>query len=272
LFEFKGARIYWPSFDIQSLTRFHLQNRPSSHFFSTLHPGYKPFFSLKKVFMKLFVKGLAAAALACALGACGGGEKAEEAKMEEAENVNGVLDGVGRLSDMAKNLEEAGKTSEARLKARRERGDTVVIGYQELAKYLPEVSGYQHEGEPSGETSNAMGFGVSTAKQRYVNGSKYVEISLLDYNSMSGAGAAALAGFAFAAEVSSESNEEKVVGFKKSADIKGSQVFRKKDKYAMLTAIVTDRFMITISANEQEDLEFIKQVFESFDLNKLASL
>lgn len=222
--------------------------------------------------MQLFVKGLAIVALACALGACGGSEKAEDAKMEEAENVNGVLDGVGRLSDMAKNLEEAGKTSGARLKARRERGDTVVIGYQELAKYLPEVSGYQREGEPSGETSNAMGFGVSTAKQRYVNGSKYVEISLLDYNSMSGAGAAALAGFAFAAEVSSDSNDEKVVGFKKSADIKGSQVLRKKSKDATLTAVVTDRFMITISANEQEDLEFVKQVFESFDLNKLASL
>ncbi|GEM_PF-995398 len=222
--------------------------------------------------MNLFSKLSLTIALTGLLVACGGAEKAEEAKIEEAENVDGVMDGLGKLGEMAKGMEEAGKVNEGRVKARRERGDTVAINYADLAKYLPSVSGYEPEGGPKGETSSNAGFGTSNTKQRYVNGDKYVEISLADFNSTAGLGSMALMSYTLAAAISSESDEEKLVGFTKSADIKGSQMLRKNTKVAGLNAVITDRFLITIEANEQTDLEFVKQILESFDLNKLAAM
>jgi hypothetical protein len=222
--------------------------------------------------MNFFAKWSAIALVSGLVMACGGGEKAEDAKIEEADKVDGVLDGLGKLGEVAKDMEQAGKANEGRLKARRERGDTVAINYAELAKYLPDIDGYTREGGPAGETSNAMGIGMSNSKQRYVNGDKHIEVSIADFNSSSGLGAGALMSYTIAASISSESDDEKIVGFTKSENIKGSQVLRKLAKTAALNAVITDRFLITIEANEQNDLELVKKVFEGMDLNKLAEL
>jgi hypothetical protein len=206
------------------------------------------------------------------LTACGGGDKPEEAQMEEGDQVDGPLDAIGKLGDMAEALEGAGKQSEELKKKRLANGDTVPMHYEKLAEWLPTISGYEKQGTPEGSTQTISGFGVSEVKQAYTNGDKRVDVKIMDYNSMNGVGGLTLMGFATAAEISIDNNNEKQVGFKQGETIKGSQTFRKNEKSASITAIITDRFMIEVSANQQEDVEFVKEIFQSLPLNKMAEL
>ncbi|MCU0450538.1 MAG: hypothetical protein MUC97_11970 [Bernardetiaceae bacterium] len=205
--------------------------------------------------------------------ACGGGDKPEEAQIEESEKVDGPLDALGKLGDVAKAIEGASKQSEELKKQRIERGDTVPMHYEKLAEWLPaSISGYEKQGDPEGSTSTMSGFGVSEVKQAYVNGDQRVDVKIMDYNSMNGAGGLALLGFSAAAEMSIDNSTEKQVGFKQGETIKGSQVFHKKDKHATISAVVTDRFVIEVSANQQEDMELVKKIFQDMPLNKMAEL
>jgi hypothetical protein len=117
-----------------------------------------------------------------------------------------------------------------------------------------------------------MGVSVSNAKRRFENDEKYVEVELYDYNSPGGLTSAMLFPFTMAAEISMEDTNVKQTGFKQGSQIKGSHMYRKGDKVAELSAVVAGRFVIMVKANEQPDMEFVKSVFNNFNLDKLSDM
>lgn len=105
---------------------------------------------------------------------CGACNKAKQ----DISNVKNIAEG---YKNMAENLEENLKEQEEKMNARRASGDTLAMSYQDLADFLPDLSGYEKVGEPKGETVNMMGFSHSQTVQKYRDGDKEVKITIVDY-------------------------------------------------------------------------------------------
>ncbi|MEW6469233.1 MAG: hypothetical protein AB1458_09925 [Bacteroidota bacterium] len=197
------------------------------------------------------------------LASCGGSSAPKEE--EKPDNPLEALQKVGE--------EMKGGTDEAqqKMEERRKKGDTLVMKYEELMKFLPsEVSGYKR-GEPDGASVNAMGSSFSNAEVRFEkeNGD-YVKVVIVDYNQAyslySSAAMAWTMGF------SVDSPEEKANSVKLDNNIAGWEVYKKKSKDANITLGAGYRFWINVEANNQADTEFVKSVAKSIDLGKLASM
>lgn len=202
----------------------------------------------------------------------GCGSKPEKQEIEESEEV-GITNVIDKVQDMAKAAEQSQKNANCKLEERIKRGDTLAIHYSELAKFLPnEIDGFRVEGEPEGETGNALGVSISSARKKYVKGADYINIELSDYNSGSNAAQTTLSMFSITAEISMENNEVKQTGFKQGEEIKGSLIYDKGRRIAELSAVIGGRFLVKMEANNQKDAEKLKEYFQKLPLNQLAAL
>ncbi|MCS7017590.1 MAG: hypothetical protein RMJ87_05305 [Cytophagales bacterium] len=205
-------------------------------------------------------------------GACSHSNTENQQSIQEAEQV-GVTNLLEKASDLAKAAEQSQKAADDRAKQRIERGDTLAMPYTELAKFLPnELDGFKAEGEPQGESSNTAGMSVSSARKRLLRGKDYLYLEISDYNG--GVNVAAqniLAMFSMAAEISMETGDMQQIGFKQGEDIKGSIIYHKGRQVAELSAVIANRFLLKMEANNQQDAEKLKQYFQQLPLATLAS-
>ncbi|WP_448518256.1 hypothetical protein [Rhodoflexus sp.] len=218
-----------------------------------------------------FKVGIVVLALAATIFSCGGSKS--EGKMEEGEKV-GITNALDKIQDMANAVEQSQKNAEQKLQERIRRGDTLAIPYAELARFIPDaIDDFKSEtSELRGETTTTAGMSVSTVRKKLVNGDSYISFELTDYNSGANAAAqGALAMFSMAAEISMENNEMKQVGFKQGSEIKGSITLQKNRQIAELAAVIAGRFLVKVEANNQTDIEGIKDYFQRLSLNELSA-
>jgi hypothetical protein len=171
-----------------------------------------------------------------------------------------------------KNLEKTVEQSNDKMQERRAKGDTLAIPYKDLQAYLPSsVSGFEKDGNPSGESVNAMGMSYSVANQRFKKGEATLNISLMDYNAAMGALTMATTMLSSGYSVDNDTEHIGSIKFDQE-EVKGWEDFKKKDKRGTITAVVNDRFLISIEASNIENTENLQEIIKSIDLKKLSGM
>jgi hypothetical protein len=193
--------------------------------------------------------------------ACGGDSKKEE------ENIDLEKNPLGALMKMSENMEKQAEKMEQNMENRK---DAKAMHYEELIKYLPtSIDGYKKE-EPEGESIDMGGMSYSTASVEFKKGNDEIEITILDYNAALSLYSMATAMWASGFKI--DSSEEMAQSVSISESIHGWESIQKKSKEASLVLGVNDRFLITIEAENQEDLSFLKDIAKTMDLKELAGL
>jgi len=184
---------------------------------------------------------------------------------------NNKIDTLGELKEATEKASTAMEKSKDRWEERKQKGDTIAIPYKDLQAYLPEISGYTKDGEPSGEQTNMPGMGSwSNAKQRYKDGDKEVDITITDYNGAQGAfsGVTALYMMGYSSENDTKKESTVDMGMK---DVVGYETIYKKEPRSHLVVIAADRFFIELDCEGNNDESFLKGIAKSMKLSDLAS-
>ncbi len=177
-----------------------------------------------------------------------------------------------KLSEVGKQIGELAKEQKKKAERRKEKGDTAALHYKELAEFMPDIAGFTSEDGPKGNINKAMGLSISTSKQKFTNDKgEQISISIVDY-----VGASAMYSLAAAAIKSdfySESDDELIRTLDLGIDdVIGMEVLQKDKKEAVLTVGVGDRFLITMSGENQEDTEQLKDILKGMDLATMAEM
>ena len=184
---------------------------------------------------------------------------------------NNKIDTLGELKEASEKAATAVEKSKDRWEERKQKGDTIAIPYKDLQSYLPEISGYTKDGEPSGEPTNMPGMGSwSHATQRYKNGDKEVDIKITDYNGAQAAyaGVTMLYSMGYSSENDTKKESAVDMGMK---DVVGYGTIYKKEARSSLVVIVASRFFIELDSEGDNDENFLKGIAKSMKLSELAS-
>jgi hypothetical protein len=213
---------------------------------------------------KYFV--LAVISLGILLSACGG-------KVQEMKE---VAEAIQKAPEAAQKMEQANNEGQKRYEQRRAKGDTLAIHFNELMKYLPQnVDGYKAE-EPTGSTTNSMGFSLSQVERKFTKpgtdgNESYIHLTIVDYN----AGYAFYAGLTYwaAMDIQQETTEGYQKTFKPGIEYSVAyEEYTKSNKTAKVTYSLGYRFLLTMEANNQSNTDLLKDIAKRMDLKKLASL
>jgi hypothetical protein len=197
---------------------------------------------------------------ACALILSTGCRKKEEPEAEGKELSKNPIAAIGQIQDAVKKAEQAAKESQD-MKA------VEPIHFSKLIELLPKApGGWTVDGEPRGETTNAMGFAVSMAEQSYAQEGKSLHVKITD-----GAFNAPLyTVITMAAQFARESTE----GYEKGVTLDGNpgvEKWRKDGGDAELNVVVGKRYFVEIDGSGITP-ELVREVWGSVDRAKLASL
>ena len=189
------------------------------------------------------LKFLAAVSLlAITLSSCSSSEK------EPEEKSNGLAD-----------------KAETSMEERRSRGDTLALSPDVLYKALPEtVLGFSKKGDAEKIEDKTTGSNWSSVSQNYSNGNFNLTVKISDYNGAYGLYAGATALFN---STTGTGSEEGISRPFREGKIKGWETYTKENKEASLMLARHDRFIISLEADGQEDLEFVKNFAKEIDLS-----
>lgn len=145
-----------------------------------------------------------------------------------------------------------------------------VMNYKDLQSYLPtSIKGYEAS-EPGGSTMNMQGMSFSSADIEFTNANgDNVRITLLDYSGAISMYQAATA--MWAGGMSFEDDESVAKSVKWDENIMGWEEYRKKDREANLSLGIGERFFVTIQADNQDNLDFVKSIAKSMSLSELST-
>lgn len=208
-------------------------------------------------------------ALSFALIACGG-SKEDETKTDD-QNTGESTEQTDNADNSGNPVDDAQAAAQKKIDARRAKGDTLAMHYEELEKYLPgDLAGYTR-GEPTGASVNIPGASYSSAEVEYNNDKgDHVKVTLIDYNQAyamyTGLTAMWATGF------SVDTPEEKAGGVKLNDNVGGWEQFEKKSGDATVTLGVGYRFWVSVEANNQKDTEWAKSLAQKMDLKKLSEM
>ncbi len=201
--------------------------------------------------------------------------EAKEKVGETKEAFNNLKNLTEKTKDFVENFEENMDKSNARAAERKKRGDTVAMHYEKLGAMFPESIGdFNMDGELNGSTNKMAGMSQSVAKQIYVNdeGDK-LTIEIKDFNgSATTYVTGVMAAYMMEGYEIDDSNQH-VKTFKLSDDIKGMKTYGKKNKKAQVDLMVTDRFHINLSMENQESWDKALEIIqEEMALDGLVEL
>jgi hypothetical protein len=200
---------------------------------------------------------------------CGG--KKESQSDTETIDASNPISALQDLEKAGEKMQENQNEAEKVAAERRKKGDTLVMHYKELQKFLPQsVEGYEKDGDPTGETVNGAGMSVSTATQKFRKGSDFLSVTMTDYNQAY----AMMQGLISAGGMFSvDSDDEKInkydIGVGKTTAIEN---YKKKDKDATVTVATGYRFWIEAKANNQPDTEKLKTVVKNLKIKELSEM
>lgn len=197
---------------------------------------------------------------ACALVLSVGCRKKEAPEAEGKELSKNPIAAFGQIQEAVKKAEQAAKESQ-------DMKPVEPIHFSKLIELLPKVpGGWTADGEPRGETTNAMGFKVSMAEQSFSAEGKSLRVKITD-----GAFNAPLyTVITMAAQFARESTE----GYEKGVTLDGNpgvEKWRKDGGDAELNVVVGKRFFVEIEGSGITP-EIVREVWGSVDRAKLAGL
>lgn len=203
--------------------------------------------------------------------ACGSNEKTEEEKAaekitdatdkltENMENVSKDIEGglagaLNQLEDAVGNLQDESGTKKKPL------------NFRKLKELLPEsVSGFTRTNS-SGESTGMAGFNVSTAKAKYEDGDKKIDVDIVD------AGGVGMAMMGLAAWSMVQIDKESDNGFERTTTYKGNKAFEKCDKdRCEFSVFVAKRFIMTVKGRNVK-IDDLHNVADGIGLSKLESM
>jgi len=201
--------------------------------------------------------------LAITLFACGGKEESQD------DNIDVEKNPLGAAMKMAKNMQEQAEKMQENAE---ERKDAKAVHYEELINYLPtSISGYTAEAEPDGGTIEMQGASYSSANVSFKNDKgERIKVTLLDYNA-----AMAMYGMATAMWASGfkiDTKDELAQSYNINDKIAGWETFKKKSGNASVILGISNRFLLTVEADNQKNCDNVKSIAKSIDIDKLASL
>ncbi|MFT4032030.1 MAG: hypothetical protein QM669_06390 [Siphonobacter sp.] len=171
----------------------------------------------------------------------------------------------------AKNVSESSEQVNKKIEERRAKGDTLAMPYKKLAEFMPSgISGYEPQGEPSGQTMNMQGFSYSSYEQNYKKGDdSNVKIQIMDYNAA--APLLAISTMVFSTGIEMENESQFTKSWSPGIEgVKGYEEYGKQSKDAKVTLSVADRFFVQVSATNQPNDDLVKEIAKSIKLTDLA--
>lgn len=145
-----------------------------------------------------------------------------------------------------------------------------LMNYTDLQFYLPTSIENYKAGEPGGSTMEMEGMSFSSAEIEFTGSDgKTIKITLMDYSLAQNMFKMATA--AWGSGINFEDDESKIQTFKISEKIAGWEEFRKKENEAQIAIGIGERFFLSIEANEQKGIDFIKEIALNMELDELAS-
>lgn len=173
----------------------------------------------------------------------------------------------GATPEQAEQQIQMAKTLAA-MQAMQQAGGGPVVNWRQLAPYLPEkFEGYEARGELDGRTTSTGGMQFTEVKRRYKQGDKKLRIQITD-TSMAGM---LRAPFAMAAMI----NEDSTRGYKKGTKLDGHSAiveWESKRKRSKATALVGERFVVSIRVDGTESDEEAQRLLKALPLNEIAKL
>lgn len=210
------------------------------------------------------------ATVAGLLTACGGDKKAEDATEGVGTQAKNAVEAMGQLAKMGSNLEESADAAAKFQAERKARGDTVVLSYTDLQKFLPEApSGYKAAEEPGGSSQSMGAFAMSEADQKFVGepnaegNAPTIRVKLVDFGGTEGAYGMLAMPMMF--NMKQEDAHRRTGTIKLSPEYTwATEEFNKDNKDAKITAITRYRYVITVEAENQTDdqMEMVKALTE----------
>lgn len=193
------------------------------------------------------------------------GKQVDELKeaSELAQKAPEIANAIEKNTDIAQNIKEQ----------RRKKGDTLAMHFTKLQEFIPtSINGYTAT-EPKGEILNLGAYSFSQASRNFTKSDSkgndaFVEITIIDYNQ-----AAEL--YATLTLWSVGISHEDENGYEKSFDpgipnTFGFEKYDKLDKTAEITFAIGYRFIISVKANSQQKIDFVRSIVNSMKIKELA--
>ncbi len=201
--------------------------------------------------------------------------EAKEKVSETKEALSNLKNLTENTKDFVENFEDNLEKSNDRAAERKKRGDTVAMHYEKLGELFPtSVGDFSKEDELNGSTNKMGGMSQSVAKQVYKNadGDK-LTLEIKDFNgSATTYVTGVMAAYMMEGYEIDDSNQH-VKTFKLSDEIKGMKTYGKKNKHAQVDLMVTDRFHINLSMENQENWDKALEIIqEEIALDELVKL
>ncbi len=205
----------------------------------------------------------------CFLGCFGGGSSDSSSSNGSNESAGGTsipgLGDLGKLKDMAENIEKAAKDLE-------EGKTKKPVNFRKIKEFLPASAAGVPRENAKGETTGTMGFTISQATGMYKHESRdnkeQIEVKIVD-----GAGVQ-IAFMGLAAWSLTNIDKEDDNGFERTTNYKGGKAYQKynsKRQRGEFVAIAGERFIVTVSGR-YVTMDQIEDVMDNIDLDGLAQL
>lgn len=175
-------------------------------------------------------------------------EKLEETSLDE-------------LLERAEIINNDIKQAEQKWEIRRQKGDTLPVDYKILIGIMPNIEGYRKQ-EPEGLNVASNGATYSSAIQQYESKKGDLNIAIFDYNGEINMFAAASSWKTSKTKVEDEDGFHFAEPYKDFIDTWIYTEYNKINKNAVVILAINDRFIISVNANEQDNVDFARKIAE----------
>lgn len=139
------------------------------------------------------------------------------------------------------------------------------ISVATLKSFIPTVSGYTASGEPKTVQMKMQGYEYSVVEQEYENGEKSIQLTIADYNHITGLNAA----WAMYSNLSVETNEE-VTRSEKIDGYNGWVHYRKDNSQAQMGIAANDHVWVVAEGRGGATIDEVRSVIKSINIAALA--
>lgn len=184
-----------------------------------------------------------------------GVDKLTEGLGDAAKSVEGGLAGaLSQLEDAVENISEEGINKKQ------------PVNFRKLKELLPESSDGLSRSKFSGESNGIAGFKISTAKAKYEDGDKRIDVELMD------TGGVGMAMMGLAAWSMVDIDKESDDGFERTTTYKGNKAFEKCNKSRCeFSVFAGNRFLLMLKGRNVK-MDDLHDLAEEIGIKKLESM
>ena len=141
------------------------------------------------------------------------------------------------------------------------------VAFQTLQTHLPQVSGWEMDGEPEGERMTSP-VPFSQVEGKYKKGDSRIDVKLVD------TGFAQMLVMPWSMMLASGYSKESSSGYEKATTVGGNpaiEKWNKNSKNAELDVLVGKRFMVTIEGHDVDDVKAVQEFASSMNFGAIAA-